>query len=243
MKHTLFILFSVLTLGSCKWEKVPLEKVISKVTVSRDTIDADGTSIVTVRAFINPDADADKRTVNFSTTGGEFVDGKDGKIAKVAVFEGEELVATVELRAPVNEMTIVVSAEMAHSEIRDDYIQRDTIEARNSLAENIVLSSEMFSVPSSYDGSVLIMGTLTNSSGGNVSAGTEVEFWDEDRPNHPVNGSFKPGRTVKSGGDSKVTIHYSPGFLTENTAIYVYARIKNKPTATGTLVFYVRNVK
>lgn len=236
----------VVLLSGCEWKEATVDDIFIKFEVSSKTVLADGSSIVTISAYINEDTELDKRTVNFITTNGVFVDGKDSKISKTAVFENDLLVARVSLKAPTSPDTIMVTAEMAYSEIRKDYIKvSEKIIVSPSIPKDIKLSSESFSVYTNYDGSIVITGKLINQAGNSVSKGEEVEFSDVFSSNTTmgVNGRFKSSNLQKSDDNSQVSITYSPGPVNDKTDILIMAKLVKYPTIKDEILINAREKK
>jgi hypothetical protein len=85
---------------------------VLSVTLSATTLPADGISRATITAQLDPETDADKRTLTFTTTAGTLIaDGKEGpSITTQADISGK---AVVELRSSTTPATAKLDVTVA----------------------------------------------------------------------------------------------------------------------------------
>lgn len=235
-KTILFI--GVISLLSCSKVHIANEEVISSLSLSPASVDADGSSLVDVSVKLNKDADASKRKVVLESSAGVFTTGNLKTITVEALYEAGELVARTKLRAPISPGYIVVTAKPELRNAYNDFILKDSIRALPSLPASVSLSSSSFGVPGGFLGEAQLIGLLKNGNGKNVSSGTKVIFKDVYPGGGPVGGRF---RLLQAGSDenSKVSVYYSPGFLAPGTNINLVVTVLDSagnPTAISDTV-------
>lgn len=233
----------LVALFSCKPDELTIEDLIQKLEVSSLTVPADGSSLITVSAYLNPDIDTNKRTVAFTTSAGNYEGGKDGKINKTAEFIDNQLVAVVQLKAPTSPTTVTIKAEMAYTEIRKDYIAEKTVTATLSEPATLQLTADALSVLNNYEGEITLTARVLNANGKPASSGFEVEFSDVFLNDSAVGGRFRPGSTQTSDNNSQVSVNYSPGLVPNQTDIRLRASVKNYPNVKTELLLRVRQAQ
>lgn len=208
--------------------------LVNNLTFSAKQVLADGTSLVTITAVINSDADPATRTVLFTTSSGSFVGGTDSTISKGATFENEKLIARVQLKAPLTPGSIVVKAKMVLPNEKRDFTVSDSIQAQPSLPSSLILSASAFAVKINFGGEVTLQGQLLNASGNPVSLGTNVSFDDRYENGAPVNGRFR-AKQASSNSTSTVSAIYSPGAVAANQKIWIYCYVTTPPGVPTTV--------
>jgi hypothetical protein len=214
----LLVAFAISLLFGCKAEKIDADKVISNIYISNKTPRADGAAIVDVSVQLSKDADDDKRSVIFHTTGGTFVGSKDTIITQKAEFINGNLSAYVKLLVPNNPGTIYITARPLVLTKYNEFVLTGSLTSVNVRAKTITLSASAVGVSAGFTGEVLITGLLKNE--GNVSADNNVIFEDVLASGAPANGRF---RVTKSSTDanSSVSTYYSPGNMAVGDDVYI----------------------
>lgn len=214
------IIVSLFFLLSCKKQYVESEEVIYGLTLSPDSVDADGSSIISVSANVSKDADASKRKIVFETSSGSFTSNGIKAITLEAVYENGLLVARTTMRSPSSPGSVVVSARPENRNPYNDFIAIDSVQAIASAPTTIKLEPSAFSVSTAFIGEVQITGTLRNAKNRNVSTGNKVLFEDIYLGGATVNGRYRLLQT-SSDESSKVSTYYSPGHLPPGTSFYI----------------------
>ena len=94
----------------------PSLDALTLTTANQQTsLPADGVSRLRIIARISPDADADKRTVLFSTTGGTLVGGTANATGQVPVAADSTGTASIELRSAQQVGSAVVTAQVQNA--------------------------------------------------------------------------------------------------------------------------------
>ena len=220
MRLFLFIFFSLLLFSSCRKEEIKTADLITSFTLSPRSVEADGTSIITMNCELNEDAAEDKRQVVFKTNTGQFVENKLKEITKKAEFEGGKLKITLQIVAPIQAGTLKVTAEPVLPNSQIDYIASDSIIVTASVPKSIKVTANSFFVWSNYQSEVTITGTLFNQAGNKVSTGVNVLLEDYFPGGVPIGGRRRE-ESLKSNSDSKVSVIYSPGGVPVGSDIWI----------------------
>lgn len=185
MKKYLFIaVFSLLC--ACKASVVPPSEVISALKTSGSNYQADGTSVIDVWVTINKDADADKRSVIFSSNIGTFLPSNDTTSTVTAGFENGQLIARTKFKMPLAGGALYIKARPATINRLANYQISDTLQIGPSVPATLKLLPSSLGVKTGFTNEVTLTATLKNSSGNSVSAGTSVLF-----ENIPAVGAFR----------------------------------------------------
>ncbi len=188
---------------------------------SKNTILADGSSVITFTADINDDASAEFREVIFQTESGFFVDNGESSIVVSAEKLNRDLKAEVQLRAPASMGDFNVAAEVDIQDLKGVYKDSVTIVVDTSVVTRIELAVDSFHVQNNFDGELRITAKLFNEFGGGVTAGTKVAFVDLFEDMATVVGGFYREENLSSNQSSEVSTIYSPGVVDDNQFIYI----------------------
>lgn len=227
MKRLIILCLIFFILYSCKKEGVDAKDMIPALWLSNDTVDADGSTTITITAKVIPDSDPGRRTVIFKTSNGDFVGGKDGTLSKKAELDGDSLVARVQIKAPSKAGTIFISAKMDLPNEVKEYWIRDSIKAINSAGDSIKLTASAFGVMINFGSEVIITGTIFNKTKKRTASnGISVQLTDYYDDNGVVDGRFRE-KQIASNGISQISTNYSPGFVPVGKKIWIRATILN----------------
>ncbi len=218
----IFFLLSLLAIISCRPENVTTDQVISAFKISNHSPLADGSTIVYLSVQLNGHADADKRSVIFETSSGHFVTSSsiDTVVTQAATFVNGALIATIGLKMPQHPTTIKLTATPAAISQQQTYVVKDSIVVAPSVPAKLVLTPSALSVKTGFKNTMLLTGTLTNASKGNVSTGAKVVFQDVLLNGQPVGGQYLTSR-LTTDATSTVTTSYSPGYVAPTTQLYI----------------------
>ncbi|MRG47449.1 hypothetical protein GFS24_20175 [Chitinophaga sp. SYP-B3965] len=224
MKLKYILPFLLVLVAGCQKDLLTTD-FIRQLNVPDQDIPADGTTIITITAELNPDAIASARNVIFKTSKGSFIDGKDGAITKKAEFENEKLIARVQFKAPTSIGKIIIQAEIDMPEEKRDYIVSDSITAIPSQPDKLQLFASAFGVMINFGNEITVSGTLENKEGGGVSSGNKILLEDFYVDNGtPVNGRFRDAK-LSTSGTSQVSAIYSPGFIDIGKKIWIIGTV------------------
>lgn len=224
---------AVTGLLSCRKVSIETGDVISTMSLSPVTVDADGSSLVDVSVRLNSNSDPSRRKIVLETTAGLFTNVNLKTVTTEALFESGELVARVKLRAPMSPGYMVVTAKPEIRNAYNDFIVKDSVQAKLSIPATISLSASAFGVQGGFLGEIQLTGLLRNGNGKNVSAGARVIFKDVFPGGGAVGGRFRQLQAA-SDENSKVSVYYSPGFLVPGTNINIVVTVldsSGNPTA------------
>lgn len=220
----IFLLFA-----SCTKE-LNTSDIITNLTASQSTIDADGSSIVTFSVELNDRAASDRRTIIFSTDGGEWIDGKNGKVSITADYSQGRLLALAKLKAPSTPGTINISAKSSILTINGDFNLITAINAIKVEPKKIFLEPSSFGIGSNFISQDTIVGKITGDNNKNASKGVNVLFEDLLSNGSPALGRFKQLLT-SSNSNSIVSAIYSANQLPIGTTISIKATILDEKGA------------
>lgn len=225
MKNRITYILITLFIASCGKEEIVADNIFVALTPSQNEVTADGSSTITIKAFLHPDGDESLRTINFKVDKGVFVESGTNELTKAAeINPADSVEAEVVLRAPSSPGTITVSAQVVLKDLKDRYIKTTTIQANESVVSTLDLTSSSISVVNNFGSEVTITGSLKNSAGANASSGVTVIMYDTDASNNLLSGNFR-NQVYTSGGDSKVSVLYSPGSIASDQFVYVKAEV------------------
>lgn len=213
--------------AGCKKAHIVTTDLLPSFKIYKQTINADGSTLVDITAEVNPDADENRRTVIFSAGSGSFVGGTDSTISKKATFEAGILIARVRYKAPLTPGLVTIRAKVDLSNEKTDYIQSDTIRVLDSKPAKIQLSASAFAVKINFANEVTITGLLSNNEGKFVSLGNKVVFTDAYDDGSPVNGQFRQLQN-SSDASSGVSVSYTPGNILSGRKINIACEVLNK---------------
>lgn len=219
-------LLLIVFFGCANKDDVTLDEIIT-LTSDKSNVDADGQSLITLTAVLNPNAAKNKRTVEFKSTMGVFKSNSMNTVSVSAEKISGVLTAQTTLVAPSSTGTYNVSAEVEIPELKGLYIAEKTITADSSEVASINLSSPAISVYNNFDNEIAINAQLLNSQGKGVTSGVQVkfeDFYDEGLTNS-VGGLFRSSNVAKSNSSSLATVNYSPGAIPANTKVYIRALV------------------
>jgi hypothetical protein len=223
MKRIYLNFLFLLLATSCIKHDVQPGDLLSPMTFSTKQVQADGTSLITVSTVINANSDSTKRTVVFTTKYGSWVGGKDSTISKKATYINQQLVASVQYKAPssvVGQGMDTINAKMYLPAEKQDYSQTDYIKVTASTPTKLVVSASAFSVKVNFGSEITVTGTLTNSQGNPVSLGSVVVFENRFDDQTAVNGRFRQ-QQLSSNAQSTVSAIYSPGNVATGRNIWL----------------------
>lgn len=222
-KSILLILIPATLIISCKKETITAGNIFNSLESDTHNIIADGTSTVEITAKLNKLGDKSLRTIDFETDMGVFIETGNNKITRKAETNtSDEIEVKVILLAPTTPGKITVSAQVEVEDLKDRYIQTTSLEATRSVAANLALRTNGFSVQNNFGSELRIEGVLTNSDGNKVSNGVKVRVYDTDEANNLLSGSFRDA-SLTSGTDSQISAIYSPGMIAADQFIYLKA--------------------
>jgi hypothetical protein len=182
------------------------------LNVSPTEIPADGTSFTTLVATIEKKADADKRSVKFTTTIGQFLGTTDREITAQADAEG---VATADLVSVVQEARATVQASIA------GVVRQKTVDFVRAYPETIVVDPGTFALTASVSEQTTVTAELRRQKGV-VTSGTSVDFSAVDTTGSRI-GQFRD--TKLSGDGGRATAIFSVGNTAYRGSIVVRARV------------------
>jgi hypothetical protein len=224
-------MFSVI-LFSCKKDGVDAKEMIPALWLSENTVDADGSTTITITAKVIPDSDPSRRTVVFKTSSGDFVGGKDGTFSKKAELDGDSLVAQAQIKAPSKAGTVFISVKIDLPNEVKEYWVRDSLIAINSPGDSIKLTASSFGVMINFGSDVTITGTIFNKTKKHTaSSGILVRLTDYYDGGGVVNGRFGE-KQLTSNGNSQISTNYSPGFVSVGEKIWIRATIMNSDNSS-----------
>ncbi|MEL6847886.1 MAG: hypothetical protein AAFP92_05185 [Bacteroidota bacterium] len=218
-----FLILSVLFIGGCNVE-LPIDEIV-RIQLSNDTIVGDGTSTISISAFISSRALESRRSVTFYTDEGIFVGSNDKKITvtarKAVDVDKDSLKAMVTFVAPMVPGKVAITTEI------EDIFISDTIKVVASTPSSVSLTADRFAVPVDFLGEIKFTATIRNSIGKKVSKGIGVIFEDKTEVFSPVGGIFRDNSEI-SGTDSNVTINYTPGRFPSDSSFLIIATVLNQ---------------
>lgn len=220
----LYFLLSAITLFffGCT-EEVETSGYIEDVVVTPTTVAADGTTIIEIKAFLNPDLD--KRTVQFNVDKGVFQNSdKPNTITVTAEKLKDTLVAVARLKAPSITGMITISVQPDIKDLKGKFVVQRTVTVNASDAATIDLTANAFSVHNNFDGEIEVTGLLKNSDGNGVMKGVRVLIEDYDLNFNSLPGRFR-NSSLTTGNDSKVSTFYTPGQIVPDQFIYLIGTI------------------
>jgi hypothetical protein len=202
----LLVLLSV----NCRKSSLSTGEVLKNYTISAHSIPADGGSTIQLSVEMDNNTDADKRNVLFSASTGSYVGGKDSSISVKALFVDGKLIAKASFVAPIRPGRIYFSIQPDLNTPTNLRIT-DSVDALVSVAAGVRITMSSFGVLYGFLSEDTIVARLSNTSGGNVSAGARVVFEDVFTNGSSVGGRFR-ATAASSNAFSQTSTFYSPGF-------------------------------
>lgn len=196
-------------------KEVKTADIIPLLTASPTTVDADGSSQITVTAVMTDQAAADKRYVVFTATAGSWVGGANGKVTVPAAYQSGQIVAVATLTAPASETKITITAAAQATSINGDYQQTVTVQANNVPPAKIHLEPSALGIAANYAAEDTLTAKISGAKGGNASKGVKVLFEDNIGA---AGGHFRELQTT-SDGTSKVSAIYGAPALPSGTPV------------------------
>lgn len=203
-------------------------------TVSSDSIEADGKSVLTFKAYISKNAD--RRNVKFSTSSGKFIDSNI-TFSTDAIIQNDSLVATAYLYSSID--------SSSYSFVKISVPQVDTIiHFRSILAypDEIMLEpiGPVGSIKPDYNSEIQLQATLLRKKG--IPTKSQKVLFKTYREDFTEIGDF---RAIDKGSDEKGIVK-AIFTLKEKTYlgyIFVVAQAtgKNQQIITDTLKIFVTN--
>ena len=185
----LCISFIMFCLIGCRKEIKTID--IIELNVDPIEIIGDNSSVATITATLNPDADDDKRTVIFNATNGSFIDGEGTTISKTAEKFNDSLIAIAKLTAPLVEGVITISAEVDIKDLKGIYVSRVELNILKSEPATITLTANSLSVVNDFDEEIKLTAKIKNSAGNSVILNTAVSLEDFDQDFNEIEGYFR----------------------------------------------------
>lgn len=219
------IWLAVLLLTGCQ-KDLKTKDIISDLKVNPTSIDADGSSVISVSVRLTDRAATDKRNVVFTATAGSWVGGKDGKITVPATYMSGQIIAEAKLTAPSGPGSITISAVSEALTLNGDYNLTTSVTANKVEPAAIKLEASGFGIGSNYISEDTLVAKITGKNGNNASKGVNVLFEDFNGP-LPAGGRFRAVQSI-SGADSKVSVIYGAPGLPIGTPITIKVTILDK---------------
>jgi hypothetical protein len=144
----------------------PSAEDVLTLTTSTRTAPADGASVVTLSASVPPDAQTSHRTVQFATTLGLLLPGREASTSRVVDAAGS---ATVQLLAPTTLGLSLIEARAGN------VVRRDSIRFVHAYAHQVYVEATAFALKAQPGAELTATAHLRRSIGA-VSAGTIVRF-------------------------------------------------------------------
>jgi hypothetical protein len=209
MKKNLSLLFMLTLCFTCKKNEIPISDVITNLSVTKQTLLADGSSLDTITVNINNDASLNKRYVTFKITGANITGGSNGLFTAPASYENGVLTAHAVIVAPFKAGTIYISATPKLDSLDNrNFTLFDTIHVTPSLPDFIRIEPSGLGLKTKYENEITITGTVKNIYNNPVSIGTRVEFENHFENGNSSDGSFRQ-QMNKTDSLSKVSAVYS----------------------------------
>jgi len=219
MRKIILFLTVIVMLG-CKDKLIAPTTVIHSIQIDNKQPFADGSTIINISVAIDPQADADKRSVIFSTSAGTFLPGTDTTITKTASFENGQLIARVKFKVPQVPRMLVIKVTPAAQNIHTSYQVLDTVNVLPSLPATVMLLPSSLGVKTGFTNEISLTATLKNALLNNVSIGTKVRFDQYSTNGTPVSGLFRVHRDT-SDATSTATASYTAGNISAGTILYL----------------------
>ncbi len=219
MKKLTLLLFAGLMLGAVSCQKeLTTSDIIKNLTIAPGTVDADGSSTVTVTVELTDKAAADKRNIVFTATGGSWAGGKDGKVTVPATYTNGKIVAKATLAAPSFAAEITITAAAEATSINGDYQLTSALKATTVVPAKIHIEPTSLGIGANYASEDTLSAKISGVKGNNASKGVKVVFEDMLNSNSPAGGHFRQLQT-SSDNNSKVSAIYGAPALPSGTAI------------------------
>jgi len=222
MKRIIVVVLAALLFGSCG-KSVSTSDVLTDLVLSTHSIDGDGSSSVTVTVTLNNKASADRRNVVFTTTGGSFSGGANGKITVPATYVGQKLVAAVTLNGPMSAGMLTITAAPETLSLNGDYQLKDSVKVNQVDPATIKLESSSLGIASNFLNTDTIIGTLRSAGNKKVSLKAKVTFTATANGNNVANG-FRLMQN-SSDGNSLVMVLFSAPQLNIGDQVLIRATI------------------
>jgi len=225
-------IISLLVFISCQ-KDLKTKDIISDLKVTPNVVDADGSSLVSVSVVLNDRAATDKRNVVFTTTGGNWIDGKNGKITVTATYQDGEILAKANLTAPASAGIITITAASESTTLNGDYNLSATVTANKVEPTVIKLEPSSFGIGANFTTEDTLVAKITGLNNNNASKGVTVLFEDLNG-NNPAGGRFRAVQAT-SGAGSTVSAIYGAPALSIGTPITIRVTVLDKNSVKTTI--------
>lgn len=196
----LALLAAMLLMTACEGSgSNPNAPEVLALSVSAPSAPADGTTVLQITGFVDPDTRGDRRQLTFSVSGGVLTEG-DGKT--VAVTADEDGAAQVGLRAPTDPGVARIRLTVG------SITRQDSVLFTRAVPDAITVEPERFAIAAGLQNEIRVTVQLRRALG-RVSPGTPVAFR-----------AFRAGTTIEVGrfgvpslsdANGVVTVRYTPG--------------------------------
>jgi len=222
MKKAFILILTLILLISCSKEEVTFDDLVEHVFFP-SVIDfkADGKSTIEVDVRFTKDAELSKIKAT-------------AKLNKLFAIHKDESSEEISLSPEIDvngrirgEFTIVSTTRPGNFLVElevNQYRKFYKLESSISLPESITLSASSNFVQSNYQGEVIIEGQILNSEGEKASQGVKVEVIDLLDDGTSASGIFR-SEQLSSNSDSKVSMVYTPGFLSSNQFVTIHVEL------------------
>jgi hypothetical protein len=217
---------------SCQ-KDLKTEHIITDLKASPASVEADGASKITVTVVLTDRAAEGKRNIVFNTTGGSWVDGKDGKVTVAGKYLDGKIIAEAKLVAPNSEQEIEITASSESLTLNGDFNLKTTVKATHVPPFKIKVEPTALGIGSNYSTEDTVSAKISGINNGNASRGVKVLFEDLIGSN-PAGGRFRAVQTV-SGASSIVSAIYGAPNAPIGTAITIRATVLDKNDSKTTI--------
>ncbi|KRT17872.1 hypothetical protein ASU31_00840 [Pedobacter ginsenosidimutans] len=196
---------------SCK-KTVSIDEIFVSLSASKTKLSADGLSMSEISVQLSPNSSADRRTVVFTTTSGNFIPGNQDKALVKAEYNDGVLIAKVLLRSPLKPGMISVSVSPEFDSPNSEYILSTDIEAVPSEPFSMKIEPSGFGISSNFLTEIKLRGLLKNSENRPVSSGFNVVFEDVLLSGLAANGRFRAVQNQTADSSSVSAIYSAPAY-------------------------------
>jgi hypothetical protein len=228
MKFSIQLILVFLILHSCKKNyEVQVDNVIYNLRLSPNTGLADGRTIITVSVNLSRNADISKRSVIFTISPGNFLNGQGGTVTVPAALNGDSIIATATFISPSNAGVITVRA-MPNIPDSNKYVLKDSVVLTTSSPAEITLQTSSYGLRYNFQSEDTIIGIIKNISGKGISTGVKVLFEDSLLTGMKADGKYRQSNVSVSNGNSQVSTIYSNGVQSAGVDILVRGTVLNE---------------
>lgn len=207
-KSLLFLLFLAVVLTRCgtKENTVPTSQVI-RIESNRDSLVADGETLLPVIVYINDSAVADKRNVSFDLVNAQLSDGSSGTTV-TADDSGRAQIFIKSSGRGIAEITASI----------EGYLVRKTMVLKTAWPDLILVSVEPDSIGHAPGQSIAVKATLQRTSG-MPTTGLQVLFKDVDSNGNSYGQIFNT-TTSNENGEARGTYRLNSGSWTGTLSMH-----------------------